>query len=416
MPSIFKSPQARNMTNLLFGTGVSQLLPLLVSPILTRIYSPEDFGLFGFFLAASSLLAIPSSGQYELAILKPKSRRGSVNIAFLATILALAFAFLTLVVVALLNSHWLDQYEKFKSVRYFIPIGLLLIFSHNCLSYMLNRFNQFKRLSRIKIYQALLITATSLIFGFSAFNNGLLLSLLIGYSINVIWLVYLFHKLKGGLSFKSIRIYAKEYKSFPQVVAISNSVNTLANQTPVYFITSVFSAVTLGWFSLAHRVLIAPLGLISVSAGQVFFNELSRKVRNQESGVFRLVSKVAGALGGVSIIIFMPFVLAGSLIFQLLFGPLWEEAGNYAQIMSFGLMIRFIVSPLSMALVALSKEKILSLWQGVYFCSCLVLVYISRNNSIEDFLIYYMFNDIALYSIYLFVILYYSFRYDRRNR
>jgi len=41
-----KSEFAKNVLTLMTGTTIAQAIPIAISPILTRIYTPEDFGVF----------------------------------------------------------------------------------------------------------------------------------------------------------------------------------------------------------------------------------------------------------------------------------------------------------------------------------------------------------------------------------
>ena len=43
-----KSEFSRNVLTLMTGTTIAQAIPIAISPILTRIYTPEDFGVFAF--------------------------------------------------------------------------------------------------------------------------------------------------------------------------------------------------------------------------------------------------------------------------------------------------------------------------------------------------------------------------------
>ena len=59
---------------LMSGTGLSQVIPILSVPILSRIYSPTQFGIYSSFLAISALITIVSTQRFEWALL---SEQGS---------------------------------------------------------------------------------------------------------------------------------------------------------------------------------------------------------------------------------------------------------------------------------------------------------------------------------------------------
>ncbi len=45
-----KNEFAKNVLTLITGTTTAQTIPIIISPLLTRIYSPEDFGVWDYFL------------------------------------------------------------------------------------------------------------------------------------------------------------------------------------------------------------------------------------------------------------------------------------------------------------------------------------------------------------------------------
>ena len=67
-----KSTYAKNVLTLMTGTGLAQAIPIAISPILTRIYTPEEFGVFALYMAIASILTVLVTGRYEMAILLPK--------------------------------------------------------------------------------------------------------------------------------------------------------------------------------------------------------------------------------------------------------------------------------------------------------------------------------------------------------
>ncbi len=70
---IVTSELTRNSAKLLSANVVAQAIGLLVYPILTRLYSPEDFGLLNLFLSIGGVLALLSTAEYQYAIVVPKT-------------------------------------------------------------------------------------------------------------------------------------------------------------------------------------------------------------------------------------------------------------------------------------------------------------------------------------------------------
>jgi len=96
-----QSRYARNVITLMTGTGLAQAIPVAISPILTRLYSPEDFGTFAVYMAVVSIASVLVTGRYELAIMLPKNDRDALHIVVLSAGLSCIISALLLLVVTL---------------------------------------------------------------------------------------------------------------------------------------------------------------------------------------------------------------------------------------------------------------------------------------------------------------------------
>ena len=72
LSKIWNSPSTRNVGKLLSANIFAQGLGILVYPILTRIYAPEDFGLLNLFTSIGSVLVLFATANYHYAIVLPK--------------------------------------------------------------------------------------------------------------------------------------------------------------------------------------------------------------------------------------------------------------------------------------------------------------------------------------------------------
>ncbi|WP_123840867.1 oligosaccharide flippase family protein [Chryseobacterium indologenes] len=93
--NIINSSSIRNSFLLMVGTGISQFIPVLFSPFLTRIYSPANFGDLAIFMAFSLIIGMSASGMYEYAIVLPEEDKDAQNIIKLITVLAISVSVLT---------------------------------------------------------------------------------------------------------------------------------------------------------------------------------------------------------------------------------------------------------------------------------------------------------------------------------
>ena len=138
-----KSDFNKNVLTLMTGTTISQAIPIAISPILTRIYSPEDFGLLAIFLALSTIFGSIANGRYELAIMLPKKDEDAINVFALGLIICSIFSLILVVIILLFNNHFIKILgnEDFYLWLHFVPLSVFLFGIWNLLNYFNNRKN-----------------------------------------------------------------------------------------------------------------------------------------------------------------------------------------------------------------------------------------------------------------------------------
>ena len=95
----------RNVLILSSGTALAQLIPLIIAPFLSRIYSPEEFGRLALYLAITQILGSLATGRYELAILLPKEERKGVQLTLLSIFISVAVSLIALIGVLFFHSE-----------------------------------------------------------------------------------------------------------------------------------------------------------------------------------------------------------------------------------------------------------------------------------------------------------------------
>lgn len=396
-----------NILNLVFGSGLAQFLPLAVSPLLTRMYLPEHFGGFTFFYSLMTLLGIFSSGLFEYAILKPKKIGEAFNILVLTNLLSICFSVFLALLLLIFGERLLTLMpESFEwKILLMLPFGVLFYVQFQSISYWLTRLNKFRLISLLKLSQGIILAGGSVLLGYFSFNSyGLIISVVVSYFLGTYYLGYFLHRLRGEIDFRESFSLIKRYIEYPKYIMPSSLVNTFASQSPVYFIGNIFGDTILGFYSFANRILVAPVGIISSSIGQVYFKDLSNQVNFSPSTVPSFFNRMILILTGLSLVVFVPVLIWGESLFSFFFGLEWEQSGKFSRILSVALLTRFIVSPLSTTLIAYSKSKILSIWQVSYFFSTLVVIFLLKDFSFTYFLVGLVCNDVLMYFIYFLFI------------
>lgn len=136
-----KSEFTKNIVTLMTGTAIAQAIPIAISPILTRIYSPEDFGVFALFVAIISILGNIANAKYELAIMLPKKDEDAINIFALGFLITCIISIIMLIFVITFNHYFIDSLknEEIGFWLYFVPIAIFFSGMYNVLNYFNNR-------------------------------------------------------------------------------------------------------------------------------------------------------------------------------------------------------------------------------------------------------------------------------------
>src|SRR5690554_4361739 len=151
-----KSKYTRNVLTLMTGTGLAQAIPIAISPILTRLYTPEEFGMFGMYLAIVAILAVAATGRYELAILLPKNDKDAINILILSILLSALFSVLLLIVVIAFGEKIALLFGEPSLSKWllWVPVSVLLVGAYQSLNYWSNRKAHYKRLAISRTLQS----------------------------------------------------------------------------------------------------------------------------------------------------------------------------------------------------------------------------------------------------------------------
>ncbi len=402
-----------NVLTLTTGTAVAQAITIVATPILVRIYTPKDFGLLAVLTTITGTVSIVASWRYETAIVLPDNDEDAVNLLVLCIMIALGMSSLSLLVIALFHQQitfWLKEPEL-EPWLWTVPPSLLLIGLYQALSYWSTRKQDFNWLSISRLSQFTIAIASQVAIGLLTKSgaiglvSGQILGQFVGTAVlaGQIWQTYQF-QLTKVVNWKGIKSQAQRFKKFPIYTSLPSLLDSLAVVMPVLFFTNVFGTTTTGYFSLATRIINLPSSLISASVSQAILPRLALD-KAQTGTTAPLVEKVLNRLIilALSLFIVMQF---SPFIFQIVLGKTWIIAGIYAKIMAAAVTIRFVVSPLSVVLIAYEKQEMLAYWQFAYMTSTVIALSLSTFYSDPVVSLYFLVvTDLILCSIYLYLIL-----------
>lgn len=344
------------------GATIAQIINILFSPIITRLYLPSEYGVMSLLTSVLMLLSV-SSLMYEVAIPLEKDDRKAINIFALSFIVLTIFVFAISIILIfwgeflliLLGSEGLIPY------RYYISIGTALVGTYNILTHWMYKRKNFKLISKTQIGQSVIGNLSKSISGLLSFGvNGLLIGTILNKSAGIFSLFRNILKRDGGLkkdiNFIDIKHSIKEYKDFPLYQTPTMILLRVKNNLPI-FALAFFGTGVVGLYSLAYSIIKLPMMLVGQSVTKVFFAEIASFGKDNPKRILSLSDKLFFKM---SIYGFFPILLLaifGPFIFGFIFGSNWFGAGTFVRMLAIGIYADFIFSPASRVFEVMGKQK-----------------------------------------------------------
>lgn len=359
-----KKPFVRNVIIMASGTAVAQVISLVLSPIITRLYGPEAYGLMGVFMAIIQIIAPVAALTYPIAIVLPKSDRNAKGLIRLSLYISAVIAAVAALILLLFNQSIirLFQLEGIAPYLYLIPIVIVFSSFLQVSEQWLIRTKQFGITAKVEFLQALVLQGSKAGVGFvhpvasvlvllTASGNGLKALMMILYARRSNYKqTNDFHK-----NLMSIKELGKKHMDFPLFRAPEVFLNAVSQGLPILLLTSFFGPASVGYYSIGKSVLGLPSRLIGKSVGDVFYPRISEASKNGEN-LSKLIKKATLALGAVGVIPFGIVMLFGPWLFGIVFGNDWVMAGEYARWIALWNFFGFMNLPSVKSLPVLSAQ------------------------------------------------------------
>ena len=367
---IWNSPSFRNAGKLLSANVVAQVLGLVVYPLLTRMYTPEDFGLLNLFLSIGGVVSLLSTGEYQSAVLLPSREEEASGVVRAALRIAGLWVLATAVTVpfsggiarlfdapALASCYWM-------LVPYVAVTACWTVYNA-----WLTRRRAFGRISGYQLNQSATGVLTKLLFGWLGWlRSGLVVSSVLAPFIALITSVC-----HSKEHFRALRLaseekpaaLARKYSRFPLYSLPRALVNNLSGNLPAILLTPYFGLSQLGFFAMAMTLAFRPVTMVTASLHQVLFERVAESVREGKSiwGVLRrrwlqMAAIVVPAMGLLT--------LGMAWLVRVLLGAGWEETATLIRYMMPWLTCVLLVAPLAFVSEVFGRQKLFLIIEMVY--------------------------------------------------
>jgi len=399
----------RNVIIVATGTAGAQAITIVFAPIITRLYGPEAFGLYGIFMSVVAVFTTITTLSYPIAIVLPKEDSDAMGIMLLSVYLSSSIVvFISLILW--LAGDWFIQLLGLKAITaaaFLIPLMMLFSAWQQIVQRWLMRKKQFNITAKVAIVQALIVNGAKTGIGwFNPVTTTLLIISILGSLLHAVML--LFSMERTGVRECAwqnptfLWILAKRYYDFPLYRTPQIFINVVSQSLPVLMLASFFDPIVAGFYTLGRMTMGLPSVLIAQSVGDVFYPRITDAMHNGEN-VTRLIIKATLALAVVG---FFPFVLVvtfGPSLFGFVFGSEWIMAGEYARWLAPMFFFGFINKPSVDSIPALGLQKGLLVYELFSTGTKLLAIYIGFVIFANDKIAIIMFSIFGMLA-YIFLI------------
>lgn len=359
--------------------GLAQGLLALSSPLLSRLYTPDDFALYGYIFTFATMVFPLLCFRYEYAIpliaswrLRKQFFLFCMHLSFVSSIIAaiVLYVFLT--------------YKGFHSSSILVLVFCTIFFQAAVTISGMPLLSQGKtnQVAQGKLVQNIGMLLFQILVPLIFYMHSgyvMVIGLCVGLSFTSLFYRYIY---KDRLFFrfnykpKVIRFLLKKHYRFPLFSSWATFLNNLAAGIPVFFIGGFYGEDKLGLYYLVYRVFSAPTGLLSTAVSQVLIKEFADREREKLS-MMPVILKVSLGLLLIAIFYFFCMQWIGKYA-GFIFGQAWLNSGPVIQIMAYAICIMLVASPLSIVFIIIRKNALASIWQVLYVLSAVSTMLIMR--------------------------------------
>jgi O-antigen/teichoic acid export membrane protein len=366
LKTLRSSPFVTNVVKLAGGSAIGQALVMLSTPLITRLYSQDDMGLFGIFMSFLAFSSVGVALRYDFAIVAARDKFEADVLLISSIAIAIPCVVISSVVLFCMISFNILGYillPGWSALALFVALLATGVFS-TLRFWHVGRKN-FGEISQALVSQGAGRATIPVLLGLlSSGWTGLLGGEILGRMMGIGRLAYgawpEARTTFAALDNKHATQVLRQYWKYPAVFLPSSMIDALATSLPLPVISSLFGVSAAGQYFLVYRLASVPAVLISAGVADVFHAKISESARTNKSLVHRTMKSAMQKLTVVSLGIYLPTALFSPFLFALVFGESWQQAGTLMTIQSLACMSGLVVSPLSRAL-AVSRNPELKL-------------------------------------------------------
>lgn len=332
---------------------VGAIMTFIALPVLTRLYSVQDFGEYGIALAVVSVLSTVANLRLDQALLiaeEPEKKSLIFEGAVFSTVIAVISG---IVISFILNI------EMAGAVATGVLANTLIQSLYN---YQFAAHKEYF-CAGLNIFRSAIVVVIQL-----SLPHVMQISLVNSYNVSSIIMIVavLIYLLKHQLYQVSWQAF-KNYQDFIYANTPHALLNSFSHNLPYYVVSHFVGVQAMGFYAIVERTLRVPINLISQTLRQFFIRLFKTTPTNKPA------LKSSMLLSLVSLPLFAIFFVFPESLYLWVFGHEWVGISQYFQMLALGYWAIFCNPPSSAYLVARRNSKALFKLQIVELCIKLVL-------------------------------------------
>lgn len=325
---------AGEAATLVSGNVLAQAITLAAYFVLTRIYTPEDYGLFNIFYSYIEVLIIFSTCKYELAIVVADDEHEASAVARFALRLntAVSALLLTVALVLWLTGALPGKFAQLGWLVLLIPPMVFFCGTSRVYSFLYNRFHRYAQIALSDNTNASVGAVAKIVLGVLGFSHsGMPVGTVVGQAAsNINYRLRLRSLRLPAVDAAASRAAAAKHRNFPCFVATKDLVNTFSSNLPFLWAALYFERAEVGLFGLALTFTLQPVNLLSTAFERVLYARTAEAVRDRRPAL-RTLLQFLGMLLAVAVPVCVLAWFLAEPMFVFCFGDRWQGCGPFVQ-------------------------------------------------------------------------------------
>lgn len=358
----------RNILSLAGGNIIAQVISLLAVPVLTRLYSTSEFGVFSAYMSIVLIIVPVSTLRFNSALLVVETEEQAENLLILSLASVVSFSAALALLVFVLSVNGIGG--LLQEYLWLIPLSVLILGFVQSIQFWVLRRKLFNTVAIAQISESVTDRVTSISLGFGGFISatGLIAGRVIGPAFNALLLCLRLNRIAGWPSLRRVNWCSLwqsicRYRDFPLFSSWAFFASSASREAPVFMLAMLYNPTVAGLYGLGLRVLNIPMLMVGDAVSKALLARV-REHTHEPKVLGNLLLKMFSLVSYPGMLLMLILVAVGPELFSFIFGEEWHEAGTFAAVLSPAIMLMLNYRITSVLFDLYNKQRIRMLFDG----------------------------------------------------